>query len=99
MSNLLFHKQALLYHDISLARYDIRLTPYDILAFSKHDIISVPSYAERISPAKQISYHPVYHPFPKGTDITVKSLICQKTNQAFYMLKSSITVRMRGKEK
>ena len=33
-------------------------------------------YTKRISSAKQISYRQVHHPFPKGTDIIVKSLIC-----------------------
>ena len=36
-------------NDILLTQYDIRLSPHDILAFGKHDIISVPSYAKHIS--------------------------------------------------
>ena len=37
----------------------------------------------RISSAKQISYRQVYHPFPKGTDIIVKSLICLHDKSGF----------------
>ncbi len=36
-------------NDILLTQYDIRLSPHDILAFGKHDIISVPLYAKHIS--------------------------------------------------
>ena len=43
-----------LFNDISLARYDIRSCRM-IYLLRKHDIISVPSYAKRISSAKQIS--------------------------------------------
>lgn len=42
-----------------------------------------PPYAKRISSAKQISYRQVYHPFPQGTDIIVKSLICLEDKSGF----------------
>ena len=45
-------------NDISLARYDIRLTPNDIFAKRKYDIISVPSYAKRISYCNAVYHMP-----------------------------------------
>lgn len=48
-------------NEISLTRYDIRLCRM-IYLLCKYDIISVPTYAKRISSAKQISYRQVYHP-------------------------------------
>ena len=57
-----------------------------IYLLRKHDIISVPAYAEGI-------YHPTivrYHiedisPVPQGTDIIVKKLFCQVDKRVFYM--------------
>ncbi len=44
-----------------------------IYLLRKHDIISVPLYAKRISSAKQISYLKGILSVPAGTDIIVKT--------------------------
>ena len=49
-----------------------------IYLLRKHDIISVPSYAEGI-----------YHPFPRGTDITEKSHLCQWTKVTFFVVRAT----------
>ncbi|MBQ4564892.1 MAG: hypothetical protein IJA48_00935, partial [Oscillospiraceae bacterium] len=56
-------------NDILLTQYDIRLSPHDILAFGKHDIISVPSYAKHISSTAGGYHTEGISPVPQGTDI------------------------------
>ncbi len=54
-----------------------------IYLLRKYDIISVPSYAKRISSAKQISYPKGISPVPKGTDIIVKTSFAHRAKEVF----------------
>ena len=47
-----------------------------IYLLRKHDIISVPTHAKRISSAEQISYRQVYHPFRKERISLKKARLC-----------------------
>ena len=44
-----------------------------IYLLRKCDMMSIPSYAQRISPAKRISFAEQISPAPSGTDIIAKS--------------------------
>jgi len=66
-------------NDILLAQYDIRLSPHDILAFGKHDIISVPSYAKHISSTAGGYHTEGISPVPQGTDIIEKRQVSVET--------------------
>ena len=60
------------FNDISLTRYDIRLARM-IYLLRKHDIISVPPYAEGIYHRTIVRYHiEDISPVPTGTDIIEK---------------------------
>ena len=66
-----------LFNDISLTRYDIRRCRM-IYLLRKHDIISVPSYAEGIYHRTIVRYHiEDISPVPQGTDIIEKSHLCR----------------------
>ena len=54
-----------------------------IYLLRRYDIISVPTYAKRISSAKQISYPEGISPVPQGTDIIVKNLFCLPDKRGF----------------
>jgi len=62
-----------------LTQYDIRLSPHDILAFGKHDIISVPSYAKHISSTAGGYHTEGISPVPQGTDIIEKRQVSVET--------------------
>ena len=66
-------------NDILLTQYDIRLSPHDILAFGKHDIISVPSYAKHISSTAGGYHTEGISPVPQGTDIIEKRQVSVET--------------------
>ena len=58
-----------------------------IYLLRRYDIISVPTYAKRISSAKQISYPEGISPVPQGTDIIVKKTsFVYQTKEVFYMV-------------
>ena len=54
-----------------------------IYLLRRYDILSVPTYAKRISSAKQISYPEGISPVPQGTDIIVKNHFCPVDKSGF----------------
>ena len=55
-----------------------------IYLLRKHDIISVPSYAEGIYHRTTVRYHiEDISPVPQGTDIIVKNLFCLVDKRGF----------------
>ena len=81
-------KNVVFFNDVSLMRYDVRRCRM-IYLLRKHDIISVPAYAEGIYHRTIVRYHiEDISPVPQGTDIIVKNLFCLVDKRGFSLSKN-----------